>query len=148
MSSKRVCDRLFDEVVHARDGFCQSCGTPNGESHHIILKSHVPPAWVRYDPDFGVILCPAGHRGEGWGGCDTRLAPHKSPLLFKTNMLPRLLNGMAPARAHKIRTYMDHVWKPSSERPDYKAIAAGLRKQLADIEGLYQPESSRMHYVS
>lgn len=147
MSSKKACDRLFYEVVHARDTFCQNCGVPGGEAHHIIPKSHVPPAWIRFDPDFGIVLCPAGHRGEGWGACDKRMAAEKSPLLFKTIVLPRLLNGMDPARAHKVRTYMDHVWKPSREKPDYKAIAAKLKETLSELEGAYEPESLRMHYA-
>ncbi len=146
MSSKKKCDRLFYEVVHARDGHCQNCGVPGGEAHRIILKSQVPPAWLRYDPDFAVILCPAGHRGDARGGCDKRMAPHISPLLFKAITLPRLLNGMDPARAAKIRTYTDHVWRSSRERPDYKEIAVKLAKQLAEVEGSYEPESLRMHY--
>ncbi len=123
-----------------------ACGAP-GEAHHVIEKSHVPPLWVRYDPDFCVVLCPRGHRGDARGGCDNQTAAHVSPLLFKTVVLARLLNSMDPPRAHKIRTYMDHVWKPSSERPDYKEIAARLREQIAAAEqdAAYQPESLRMH---
>lgn len=118
------CQRLFRSAVRLRDRYCQFCGRPGTECNHIVLVSQ--GNWeVQYDLDYGVALCAEHHRG-------CAQAPHVSPKQFKSDMLPIILQRMAPARAAKVQAYMDHPGV-ATDRADFRAIKKRLK---ADVERL------------
>ena len=72
--NKKELDKLWQQVIHSRDKFCQVCHKQEGlNAHHIFTRSRMN---TRFDCDNGILLCT---------GCHIRsslLSAHKAPLAF------------------------------------------------------------------
>jgi hypothetical protein len=59
------CDKLWSQIIRARDNSCQWCSSKkDGQAHHIISKPRLQRLGNqpgRHDPDNGVRLCKACH---------------------------------------------------------------------------------------
>lgn len=53
------CDKLWYQIVIARNPFCEVCGEPTIYAHHFYFKSSCPA--LRYEIENGVGLCVKCH---------------------------------------------------------------------------------------
>lgn len=120
---EKQCRELYRRAVRLRDRWCQFCGLPDPECHHIVLVAQGD--WrVQYDLDYGAGLCAEHHR-------DCAQAPHVSPERFEAEMLPVILQRMEPARAAKVQAYRPTV---ATGRADFKSIRKRLRKKVEQLD--------------
>jgi hypothetical protein len=114
-------DELWKVVVKVRDRWCQLCGAPGTDSHHIFFRSQ--GNWeIIYDTDYGVRLCHNCHEEKPF-------APHKSNRLFFEKIIPRL----PEERAKKILKYKNSVKKPNPLPPQWKFISKTLRDEKKEL---------------
>ena len=120
---------LWSQAVRLRDRYCQICGRPDTEAHHIVFKSQGD--WeVQFDSDFGAALCAQHHRGSP----QARNAPHANVTIFDAELLPKILARMDPERAHRITEYMALPWSAPAGYPNFPGIRAKLKKEVKQLE--------------
>lgn len=62
-------DRLWGELIHLRDRYCQFCGKVDGklDAHHIVIRTKHSTRW---SPANGILLCFRCHQdiahGDPW----------------------------------------------------------------------------------
>ena len=73
-SEIKELNRLWQEVIHARDRYCQICYRQDGlAGHHIFTRSRKNTCW---DLENGIGLCYSCHCGS------SLLSAHKTPRNF------------------------------------------------------------------
>lgn len=119
---EKVCRELWSLIVRLRDRYCQICGKPATDAHHIFFRSQ--ENWeILFDTDYGVGLCHDCHEEEPY-------APHKSNSLFFEKIIPRL----PKERAKKILKHQNSVKKPNPIKPQWKIIKSLLRAEYKQLK--------------
>jgi len=127
-NAEKKCRELWKQCVKYRDRWCVVCGWATIEAHHIYFQSQ--GNWkVQYDIDFGVSLCPAGHRYK-------EFAPHVNNGKFLDKILPRI-RQVDTERAAKVIAFLNEPQKTCAEKPCFAEIAAKLQLQLTELKELY-----------
>jgi hypothetical protein len=125
MSSKwEYHDGLWQEVIVIRDPWCQICGRPIVEAHHIFGRTK---DWeIRYDTDYGAGLCHGCHFVAPY-------APEKSNELFFEKLIPILMQK-DEVRALKILVYKNSIRKPQTLPPPWPKMSRNLRAARKAVE--------------
>jgi 5-methylcytosine-specific restriction endonuclease McrA len=105
-------DKLFSQVIRARDKKCQRCGTTNGlQCAHTFSRRNKS---VRWDPENAQALC---------YGCHLFWA-HSEPILFTAWIKKRL--GPKRFKALQRRAMTPKIWTPI----ELAALEEQLKAQL------------------
>lgn len=115
MSAKNDCYALFQQVVIARDVFCQRPGCNNGliSGHHLFPGSG--KAATDFLPEAGIGLCVDCH--VPWG--------HRKPNEFRAFIIDRMGDR-----------YYELLWLSETvcRNVDYKEVREGLREELKRLK--------------